>query len=411
MELSSLALILLLLLQVSILIMLLVHFRSGRDGLREPLEQLDRNLNRLESFMREELFKNREEASSIARDNRNELSQSLRQNEERLEKIRATVESQLKDIREESSGNLEKIRATVDEKLHATLETRLGESFKIVSERLEQVQRGLGEMHTLAAGVGDLKKVLTNVKSRGVLGEYQLETLLSQMLTQDQYGRNVQINPEKRDIVEYAIKMPGPDDGGGKPVWMPIDAKFPTEDYQRLLEAYDLGEAAAIETAQKQLAVRIRGCAADIRDKYLLPPATTDFGILFLPFEGLYAEVLRIAGLFETIHRDYHVTITGPTTMSALLSSLQMGFRTLAIEKRSSEVWQVLGAVKTEFGKFENILARTKKKLQEAGNVIEDAETRTRAISRKLRNIEELPADDSVKMLDIPSGGGDDSPA
>lgn len=403
MEFNSIALILLLLLQAAMLILFLMRFRGGSESQKESLEQLDRNLSRLESFMRDELFKNREEASNIARDNRNELSQSLRQNEERLEKIRATVESQLSSIREESTGNLEKIRATVDEKLHATLETRLGESFRIVSERLEQVQRGLGEMHTLAAGVGDLKKVLSNVKSRGVLGEYQLETLLSQILTQEQYGRNVQVNPDRRDIVEYAIKLPGPDDGGGRPVWMPIDAKFPTEDYQRLLEAYDTGDSSSIEAAQKQLAVRIKSCAADISGKYLIPPATTDFGILFLPFEGLYAEVLRIAGLFETIHRDYHVTITGPTTMSALLNSLQMGFRTLAIEKRSSEVWQVLGAVKTEFGKFENILARTKKKLQEAGNVIEDAETRTRAISRKLRSIEELPADSSAKLLDFPS--------
>ncbi|MFQ5455277.1 MAG: DNA recombination protein RmuC [Nitrospirota bacterium] len=318
--------------------------------------------------------------------------------EKRLEKMRETIEFSLKSIQEDSSRKLEKMRETVDEKLHKTLEKRLGESFKIVSERLELVHKGLGEMQSLATGVGDLKKVLTNVKTRGVLGEYQLENILEQLLTADQYSKNVKTKKNSDLFVEFAVKLPGREDRD-KVVWMPIDSKFPIEDYHSLMDAYDQANPELIESAQKQLANRIKLFAKDIRDKYIDPPDTTDFAIMFLPVEGLYAEVLRHTGLFEIIQRKFKVIITGPTTLSAILNSLQMGFRTLAIEKRSSEVWEILGAVKTEFGKFGSILEKTQKKLQEASNVIETAGVRTRAIERKLRNVQELPSDDAIKLL------------
>jgi len=313
-----------------------------------------------------------------------------KRNGEALNTLRQTVENKLAAIQSDNNHKLEQMRLTVDEKLHNTLEQRLGESFKLVSERLEQVHKGLGEMQTLASGVGDLKKVLSNVKVRGTWGEVQLDNLLEQILSAEQYAKNVATRPGSNDRVEFAIKLPGRDDKNSV-LWLPIDAKFPLEDYQKLQEAQEAGDVAAMEEAGRALETRLHNEAKTIRDKYLEPPHTTEFGVLFLPIEGLYAEVIRRPGLFDALQREYRVTVTGPTTLTALLNSLQMGFRTLAIEKRSSEVWQVLGAVKTEFGKFGDVLAKTKKKLDEARNTIDQAEVRTRAIDRKLRDVEALP--------------------
>ena len=318
-------------------------------------------------------------------------------NELRLDRLRQTLETQVQALQADNSQKLEAMRQTVDEKLHATLEKRLGESFQLVNERLEQVHKGLGEMQALAVGVGDLKKVLTNVKTRGTWGEIQLGALLEQILAPGQYATNVATKPGSDARVEFAIILPG--QGGSEIVHLPIDAKFPQEDYQRLLEAQELADAAAAEAAAKALEIRIKAEAKDIRDKYLSPPHTTDFGILFLPVEGLYAEVLRRTGLYETLMREYHVTVAGPTTLSAILSSLQMGFRTLAIEKRSSEVWMLLSAVKTEFGKFGDILEKTNKKLQEASNVMDDAARKSRTIERKLKGVQLLPSAGAETLL------------
>lgn len=317
--------------------------------------------------------------------------------ETRLDKMRETVEGKLKLMQDDNSDKLEKMRATVDEKLHATLERRFGESFKVVSDRLDAVHKGLGEMQTLALGVGDLKKVLSNVKSRGTWGEAQLGNLLEEILTPDQYDKNVATKKSSRDTVEFAIKLPGSDEVSQ--VWLPIDAKFPLEDYQRLIEAQEHSNLILIEELSKSLEVRIKTEAKDIRDKYLDPPFTTDFGILFVPIESLYAEVLRRPGLFEQIRREYRVIIAGPTTAQVILNSLQMGFRTLTIQKRSSEVWTLLGAVKTEFGKFGDLLERTHKQMQTASNTIEDAVTKTRTIERKLSKVENLPVVGAEQLI------------
>jgi DNA recombination protein RmuC len=293
------------------------------------------------------------------------------------------------------------MRATVDEKLQSTLETRLGQSFQLVSERLEAVQRGLGEMQALAAGVGDLKRVLTNVKTRGTFGEVQLGALLEQILVAEQYAANVATVPGSADRVEYAIRLPGTEEGS--PVWLPIDAKYPIEDYQRLLDFQDAADAEGALIAGKALELRVREEAKRIHTKYVAPPHTTDFAILFLPTEGLYAEVIRRPGLSDQLQREYRVTIAGPTTLTALLNSLQMGFRTLAIEKRSSEVWQVLGAVKNEFSKFGTVLEKTRKQLDTVRNSIDNAGTRTRAIERKLRGVESLTGDQSQALLELPA--------
>ena len=326
-----------------------------------------------------------------------QLQQLTQSTEQKLERTRETVQMQIGSLQEDNSRKLEAMRQTVDEKLHATLEKRLGESFQMVNERLEQVHKGLGEMQTLANGVGDLKKVLTNVKTRGTWGEIQLGTLLEQILAPAQYESNVATKPGSAERVEFAIVLPGRDDAGN--VYLPVDAKFPQEDYQRLLEAQESADAGGAEVAAKALEVRIKAEAKDIRDKYLSPPHTTDFGILFLPVEGLYAEVLRRTGLYETLMREYHVTVAGPTTLAAILNSLQMGFRTLAIEKRSSEVWMLLSAVKTEFGKFGDILDKTNKKLQEASNVMDDAARKSRTIERKLKGVQTLPEGSAEKLL------------
>ena len=290
------------------------------------------------------------------------------------------------------------MRLTVDEKLHKTLETRLGESFKIVSDRLEQVQKGLVEMQTLASGVGDLKRVLSNVKTKGVLGEYQLASILEQMLTHAQYEQNVKTKKGSNNIVEFAVKIPSKSETEDS-IWLPIDAKFPSDDYERLLNAYDEVDVGAVEEHKKKLEVKIKNFAKDIKEKYIDPPHTTDFAILFLPFEGLYAEVLRIPGLFEYVQRNYKITIVGPTTISAFLSSLQIGFRSLAVEKRTSEIWELLGAVRTEFEKFGLVLENVKSKLDLASREIDQAGVRSRAIERQLKNVQSLPESQATAIL------------
>jgi DNA recombination protein RmuC len=329
-----------------------------------------------------------------------QLNKLIESNEKKLGELRSTVETKLAQIQTDNAAKLEEMRRTVDEKLQGTLEKRLGESFKLVSDRLEQVHKGLGEMQALAIGVGDLKKVLTNVKTRGTWGEIQLGNLLEQVLTADQYAQNVQTKQNSSERVEFAIKLPGRD-GDGNPVWLPIDAKFPKEDYERLMEAAERADAAGVEEASKQLEARIKLDAKNIRDKYLDPPNTTDFGILFLPTEGLYSEVLRRPGLMEVLQREFRVVIASPTTLWAYLNSLQMGFRTLAIQKRSSEVWTLLGAVKTEFGKFGEVIEKVQKKIQEAGNAIDSAASKTKTIQRKLKDVQELPVTDAAKLLPL----------
>lgn len=400
-----------------LLIILLKLLSPKQDQtLMHTIANLEKNQQRLELMVREEISRSREEMNSASRSDRDELANSLRafqesfstqlhsllqsneirlqsliqSNEQKLDRMRETVEQKLTSLQDDNSKKIEQMRQTVDEKLHATLEKRLGESFQLVSERLEQVHKGLGEMQTLASGVGDLKKVLTNVKTRGVWGEMQLASLLEQVLTPDQYGANVATKRGSADRVEFAVKLPGHDQADSV-VWLPIDAKFPQEDYQRLLEAQETGNTELAAAALTNLESRIKNEAKQIREKYIDPPNTTDFAILFLPVEGLYAEVLRRPGLCEMLQREYRVNITGPTTLAALLNSLQMGFRTLAIEKRSSEVWGVLGAVKTEFGKFGDILEKTKEKLDQASKSIDSAAVRTRAIQRKLRDVQEIP--------------------
>ena len=319
-------------------------------------------------------------------------------NERRLAEVRQVVEGRLHALQEGNEKKLEQMRATVDEKLHATLEQRLGESFRQVAERLEQVHKGLGEMQGLARDVGSLNRVLTNVKTRGIYGEVQLAGLLEQVLAREQYAANVETVPGSGARVEFAIRLPGRRDDGA-PLWLPIDAKFPREDYERLLDAQERADAAGVEVAAKAIEARLKLEAKTIRDKYVAAPHTTDFAILFVPTESLYAEALRRPGLAETLQREYRITLAGPTTLLATLSSLQMGFRTVALEKRSAEVWQVLGAVKTEFMKFGEVLAKTKKKLDEAGNTIEAAEVRTRAMARQLRNVEALPEQRTQQLL------------
>ena len=325
------------------------------------------------------------------------LSNLTESNAQRMSEVRTTLETKIRDLQTDNAVRLEEMRRTVDEKLHATLEQRLGESFKLVSDRLDKVHQGLGEMQQLAIGVGDLKRVLTNVKTRGTWGEVQLEMVLEQILTPDQYGKNVETVPATGERVEFAIKLPGQDDG--RPVWLPIDAKFPKEQYERLCEAAEIADGDGVALAGRELERAVRVEAKSISDKYLSPPLTTDFAILFLPTEGLYAEVMRRPGLADELQRGCRVMIAGPSTLTALLNSLQMGFRTFALEKRSSEVWQVLGAVKTEFGKFGDVLAATKNTLERAAKNIEAAETRTRQMSRKLKSVEALPSETAQLLL------------
>ena len=394
--------------------------RSGRD-LREEIGRVRRDLGEVGSAQRTELSGSLNNFSQTLATQMSgiatvqdrkidgfaaQLAKLTEANEARLTEIRNTLETKLRELQGENAAKLEEMRKTVDERLHATLEHRLGESFKLVSDRLEQVHRGLGEMQTLAAGVGDLKRVLTNVKTRGTWGEVQLEALLEQMLVREQFEKNVATRPGSGERVEFAIRMPGRVDG--TQVWLPIDSKFPAEDYDRLIAAQDRADAAAVEESARALETRIRLEAKTIRDKYIEPPHTTDFALLFLPTEGLYAEVLRRPGLADVLQRDFRVVIAGPTTLTAILNSLQMGFRTLAIEQRSGEIQLLLGAVKTEFGKFGEVLANTKKQLETVTNSIGKAEVRTRAIERKLRDVEALPAGDAQVMLGKASDPGDE---
>jgi len=337
-----------------------------------------------------------------------QLRALVESNERRLAEMRQTVEGRLQALQHGNEAKLEQMRATVDEKLHATLEQRLGESFRQVAERLEQVHQGLGEMQVLARDVGALNRVLTNVKTRGVFGEVQLAALLEQVMAPDQYAANVETVPGSGARVEFAVRLPGRRDDG-RPLWLPIDAKFPREDYERLLDAHERAAPAGVEAAAKAIEARLRVEAKTIREKYIAAPHTTDFAILFVPTEGLYAEALRRPGLVESLQREQRVTLAGPTTLLATLSSLQMGFRTLALEKRSAEVWQVLGAVKTEFAKFGDVLAKTKKKLDEASATIDAAEVRTRAMARQLKSVEALPEAKARQWLGTGERGADDA--
>ncbi|PWL28343.1 DNA recombination protein RmuC [uncultured Roseivirga sp.] len=430
------------------IINIILHFRkkSDKTGQDERLKSIenaiikfDASLEKNEKSVKDELQRNRLESAQAAKENREELARNLRsfsetnsgnnkelnelirqkfsdfskqqtelnkQSTESIKEVKETIEKQLRAIREDNSQQLTKMRKTVDEKLQTTLEKRLGESFKQVSERLEQVHKGLGEMQTLATGVGDLKKVLSNVKTRGVLGEYQLENILEQLLTIDQYSKNVATKKGSQAHVEFAIKLPGKE--SDEDVWMPVDSKFPIENYQLLLDAYEEGDKSKVEGAQKLLLKSVESFAKDISDKYLDPPHTTDFAIMFLPVESLYAEVLRHPGLFEKLQRQYRITITGPTTLSALLNSLQMGFRTLAVQKRSSEVWKILEAVKTEFNKFSDQLDKVDKQLNTASKSLNDLRlTRTNMMSRKLKDVGTIEAIEASKVLELTSTQND----
>ena len=363
--------------------------REAQDGARESRTELTSTLNQFSQTLQQQMGSNTITQNSRIDGFSSQLAMLIKSNEERLAEVRNVLENKLRELQQDNATRLEEMRKTVDERLQSTLEKRLGESFSQVSQHLEQVLKGLGEMNTLAAGVGDLKRVLTNVRSRGTWGEVQLGNLLEQTLTAEQYARNVATRPGSRERVEYAIRLPGQD--SAHVVWLPVDAKFPVEDYERLLAAQERADAPGMEEAGRALENRIRLEAKTIREKYVEVPHTTDFAILFLPTEGLYAEVLRRPGLADNLQREFRVSIAGPTTLSALLNSLQMGFRTLAIEKRSAEVWQVLGGVKAEFERFGSVLAATKRQLQTVANSIDQAETRTRQMSRQLRAVEALP--------------------
>ncbi|MEJ7929648.1 DNA recombination protein RmuC [Ramlibacter sp. AN1015] len=328
-------------------------------------------------------------------------------NARRIAEVRATLEAQLAILQQSNAAKLDEMRRTVDEKLQSTLETRLGESFRQVAERLEQVHKGLGQMQSLAQGVGELQRVLTNVKTRGMFGEVQLEALLEQVLTGEQYARQVETRPGSRQRVDFAVRFPGRSDDG-VPVWLPIDAKFPRDDYERLLDAHDRADAAGVDSAARALEVRIRQEAKSICENYLCPPHTTDFAILFLPVESLYAEVLRRPGLMDVLQRDYRVTLAGPTTLLAMLNSLQMGFRTLALQEQASEVWKVLGAVKTEFERYGDWVARMKEQMQKAADTLDRADTRTRQMRRALKVVEALPEQQAQALLPQVEDGGDD---
>ena len=360
--------------------------------LLNKLELLERAQERGERMVRDEMTRGREENANAAKAQRGELTTSL-------ESVRAIVDVRLKQLQEDNAKQIDKMRATVDEKLQGTLEKRLGESFKLVSDRLEQVHQGLGAMRQLASDVGGLQKVLANVKTRGSWGEVQLGALLEQVLTADQFARNVKTKEESGEHVEFAIKLPGDEDG--VPVWLPIDAKFPTEDYQRLLLAQDQGDVPAIEEAMKSLETQLKRSAKEICQKHINPPRTTDFALMFLPTEGLYAEAIRRIGLTEQVQREYRVVFAGPTTLAALLNSLQMGFRTLAIQKRSSEVWNLLAGVKTEFGKFGEALSAVKDKLDQAARHVDNVAVRSRAITKKLRVVEELPSNPQPMLKEL----------
>jgi DNA recombination protein RmuC len=358
-------------------------------------------------MVREELRLGRDEARAAAGELRDEVAKRFDASASALAATLQGVTGQIKELQEGNERKLDQMRQVVDEKLQGTLERRLGESFKLVSAQLEAVHKGLGDMQTLATGVGDLKRVLTNVKTRGTFGEVQLGAILEQVLTPDQYGRNVRPRPDSGETVEFAVRLPGPDGDRERPLWLPIDAKFPHEDYGRLLTAVEAADTVAITAAGVALERAVRLNAQDIRRKYVAPPHTTDFAILFVPTEGLYAELLRRAGFVESLQQDSRVVVAGPTTLAALLSSLRLGFRTLAIEQRASEVWKVLAAVKSEFGKFGEVLDKVKRQLQTASNTIDETGVRSRAIERRLKGVEELPAGERT-LFDVADPGSDE---
>lgn len=388
----------------------------GSSVAREQRLELGQLLNHAQTQTTQELQSLRENQTLESQNARTHLLTQLTQTttqlvqqlqtlndttERRLNHMRENVEQRLTSIEQNNSKKLDQMRQTVDEKLHATLEQRLGESFKQVSDRLEQVHKGLGEMQNLAVGVGDLKRVLTNVKTRGNWGEMQLANLLENVFTPDRYAANVKVVPQKNEMVDFAIKLPGRSENPDDVVWLPLDAKFPKEQYERMQNAHEAADAEAAETARKELFTHIKLEAKSISEKYIAPPHTTDFAVMFLPTEGLYAEIAREAGLLDTLQRDYRVVVAGPTTLTALLNSLHMGFRTLAMEQRASEVWQVLGAVKTEFGKFGDVLAKTKKKLEGAVTEIENAERRTRVMNKALGSAEQIESTDAAQLLGL----------
>src|SRR5436309_14655166 len=363
-----------------------------RRGNRGAATDMAKRLETIDRSLRDEFSRNREEAGAAAKNQREELGRSL-------EGVRSIVDVRLRQLQDDNAEQIDKMRATVDEKLQGTLEKRLGESFKLVSDRLEQVHQGLGAMQQLASDVGGLQRVLTNVKTRGGWSEWQLGVLLDEMLTPEQFAKNIKMRDDTDERVEFAIKLLG--DENGAPVWLPIDAKFPMEHYDRLAAAQEKGDPAAVETAIKTLETQLKRCAKDICEKYINPPQTTDFALMFLPSEGLYAEAIRRVGLVQNVQRDCRVTFVGPTTLAALLNSLQMGFRTLAIQKRSSEVWNLLAAVKTEFGKFGEALSAVKEKIDQASRKIDDVDVRSRAITKKLRAVEELPSNPQPLLRDL----------
>src|SRR5881392_2062323 len=370
-----------------------------RRGNQWAATDMAKRLEVIDRGLRDEFSRNREEAGAAAKNQREELTRSL-------EGVRSAVDVRLRQLQEDNAKQIDKMRATVDEKLQGTLEKRLGESFKLVSDRLEQVHQGLGAMQQLASDVGGLQRVLTNVKTRGGWSEWQLGVLLEEMLTRDQFAQNMKTRDDTDERVEFAIKLPG--DENGAPVWLPIDAKFPMEHYERLTAAQENGDPSAVEAAIKTLETQLKRCAKDICEKYINPPKTTDFALLFLPSEGLYAEAIRRIGLVQNVQRDCRVTFVGPTTLAALLNSLQMGFRTLAIQKRSSEVWNLLATVKTEFGKFGDALSAVKEKIDQASRKMEDVDVRSRVITKKLRDVEELPSNPQPMLSNLLPGEDDD---
>jgi DNA recombination protein RmuC len=385
---------------IAIILLLVRRGGSGDVAFAGKIELLERAQERSERMVREEMARSREEGANAAKAQREELTRSL-------ESVRSIVDLRLKQLQEDNSKQIDKMRATVDEKLQGTLEKRLGESFKLVSDRLEQVHQGLGAMQQLASDVGGLQRVLTNVKTRGGWSEWQLGVLLEEMLTPEQFSKNMKTRDDTDERVEFAIKLPG--DENGAPVWLPIDAKFPMEHYERLTAAQESGDSTAVEAAMKILETQLKRCAKDICEKYINPPKTTDFALLFLPSEGLYAEAIRRVGLVQNVQRDCRVTLVGPTTLAALLNSLQMGFRTLAIQKRSSEVWNLLAAVKTEFGKFGEALSAVKEKIDQASRKMEDVDVRSRVITKKLRDVEELPSNPQPMLRDLLPSENDDA--
>ena len=352
--------------------------------------------------LRDELRSAREEARLSARELREEVTKSIDATQASLDRVRVTLDQRVRELQEGNERKLDEMRRTVDEKLHDTLEKRLGESFKLVSDRLDTVHKGLGEMQQLATGVGDLKRVLTNVKARGTWAEVQLGAILEQVLTPEQYGKNVCIRPDTAERVEFAVRLPGPIDDPATCVWLPIDSKFPQEDWLRLQDASDQGDVAAVQAASDALIRTVRGSAREIHDKYVHPPASTDFAIMFLATEGLFAEVLRHPSVVSDLQQQYRVVVAGPTTLAAILTSLRMGFQTLVVEQRAAEVWRVLGAVKTEFGKFGDVLDKVQRQLTTASRTIEETGQRSRAMEKKLRSAERLPEAEAAMVLELP---------